>query len=116
MELKICDEDEEKIKKYRIDGKRLVWHKFHFTIDIHTHEVIAAEFNASNVTKGEVLPNLLKQTHQGINGISNNSAYGVRQCNDIVRIKRMALPIPPKVEIIFGKRSHPHNLTASYQR
>nr|WP_096619536.1 transposase [Candidatus Enterovibrio luxaltus] len=41
-------------------GKRKVWRKLHVIVDINTHEIIAAKLNASNVTDGEMLPNLLE--------------------------------------------------------
>ncbi len=56
-ELKIYGENEWKVKKHGIDGKRQVWRKFHLGVDINTHEIVAAELNALNVTDGEVLPN-----------------------------------------------------------
>ncbi|ATF09100.1 hypothetical protein BTN50_0573 [Candidatus Enterovibrio altilux] len=57
-------------------------------VDINTHAIMATELSASNVTDGEVLPNLLKQTHQKINEILSDSVY------DTVRIKRVASFIP----------------------
>ncbi|ATF09126.1 hypothetical protein [Candidatus Enterovibrio altilux] len=44
-------------------------------VNINTYEIIATELNTSNVTDGEVLPNLLKQTRRRINKISDNRAY-----------------------------------------
>ncbi|ATF08698.1 Mobile element protein [Candidatus Enterovibrio altilux] len=38
------------------------------------HEIIVATLSALNVTNGEVLPNLLKQTRRGINEISGDGA------------------------------------------
>nr|WP_150137378.1 hypothetical protein [Candidatus Enterovibrio luxaltus] len=53
-----------KVKKHCIDGKRRVWHKLHLALNINTHEIIASELSASNVTNDEVLSNLFKQTCQ----------------------------------------------------
>ncbi|ATF09144.1 Mobile element protein [Candidatus Enterovibrio altilux] len=41
-------------------GKRRVWCKLHLTVDINTHEIIAAELSALNVTDDAVLPNFCK--------------------------------------------------------
>ncbi len=59
--LKIYGEGKWKVKKHGTDEKQLVWHQLHLVVKINTHEGIAAEFSASNITDGEVLPNLLKQ-------------------------------------------------------
>ncbi|ATF09660.1 Mobile element protein [Candidatus Enterovibrio altilux] len=49
-------------KKHGTNGKQQVWRKLYLAVDINMHETIAAELSASNVTGGEVLLNLLKQT------------------------------------------------------
>ncbi|ATF08656.1 hypothetical protein BTN50_0112 [Candidatus Enterovibrio altilux] len=53
------------------------------------------------MTDDEVLPNLLKQTRQKINGILADGVYDTKQCYEIVRIKRVVPLIPPKKGIIF---------------
>ncbi|WP_223823257.1 transposase [Candidatus Enterovibrio altilux] len=61
-----------------MDGKRLVWWKLHLVVDKHTHEFIAAELSALNMTDGERLSSLLRQTHRKINEILADSASGTR--------------------------------------
>ncbi|ATF09364.1 hypothetical protein BTN50_0857 [Candidatus Enterovibrio altilux] len=65
-------------------------------IDINTHEISSAELSASNVTNGEVRPNLLKQTSRKINKISADNVYDTRQCYETVHIKQTVLLIPQK--------------------
>lgn len=55
-----------KSKKHGTDGKRRVWRKLHIAVDTSTYQVIAAELSLSNVSNGEVLSNLLKQTRRRI--------------------------------------------------
>ncbi|ATF10461.1 Mobile element protein [Candidatus Enterovibrio altilux] len=54
---------------------------------MNTHEIIAVELSASNMTDGEVLPNLLKQTRRRINDISGNGSYYIQKYNETIRIK-----------------------------
>ncbi|ATF10027.1 Mobile element protein [Candidatus Enterovibrio altilux] len=49
-------------------------------VDINTHEIIAAELNALDMTDSVVRPNLLKQICRGTNAISDDEAYDTRQC------------------------------------
>ncbi|ATF10233.1 Mobile element protein [Candidatus Enterovibrio altilux] len=77
-------------------GKQRIWRKLHLAVYISTHEIIAAELSASNVTDGNVLPNWFKQTSRRINEILSNEAYDTRQCYESVRIKRGVPLIPPK--------------------
>ncbi|ATF09281.1 hypothetical protein BTN50_0767 [Candidatus Enterovibrio altilux] len=41
--------------------------KLYLTAEINLHKTITAELSAFNVADGDVLPNLLKQTHRTIN-------------------------------------------------
>ncbi|ATF09894.1 Mobile element protein [Candidatus Enterovibrio altilux] len=66
--LKAYDKDKWKANKHDTDGKLRVWRKLHLAEDIHTYQI-----------DGEVLPNLLKQTHQRINEISGGDACDARQ-------------------------------------
>lgn len=50
----------------------------HVTVDTNTHEIIATELSLSTVTNGEVLPNLLEQTHRGILVMSGDGVYDMR--------------------------------------
>ncbi|ATF09278.1 hypothetical protein BTN50_0764 [Candidatus Enterovibrio altilux] len=59
----------------------------YLTVDVNIHGSIVAKLSASNVTNGEVLPNLLKQTRLRINEILANGAYDTRQCSETVPIK-----------------------------
>ncbi len=70
--LKVYGEGEWKVKKLGTDGKRRVWRKLHIALDTSTHEIVAAELSASNVTDAEVLPNLLKQARRRILEISGD--------------------------------------------
>ncbi|ATF09387.1 hypothetical protein [Candidatus Enterovibrio altilux] len=56
-------------------------------ININTHKIITAELSTLNMTDGEVLPYLLKQTHRRINVISGYSIDDTKQCYKIIRIK-----------------------------
>ncbi|ATF08881.1 Mobile element protein [Candidatus Enterovibrio altilux] len=49
--------------------KRRVWCKLYLVRDINTHEIIAVELSAANVTDGEALSNLFKQSYRKINEI-----------------------------------------------
>ncbi len=41
-----------KRQKYSTDGKQQVWRELHLAVNINTHEIIAAELSALNVTNG----------------------------------------------------------------
>ncbi|WP_263363293.1 transposase [Candidatus Enterovibrio altilux] len=71
-------------KKHSTDGKQCVWCKLHLATDINTHEMIAAELSASNVTNDEVLPHLFKQTHRRIHARPGDGAYDTIQCYEAV--------------------------------
>ena len=75
---KVYGEGEWKVKKHGTDGKRRVWRKLHLAVDTSSHEIVAAELSLSNVTDGEVLPNLLKQTRRKIIEVSGDGAYDTR--------------------------------------
>ncbi|WP_139158999.1 IS5 family transposase, partial [Vibrio sonorensis] len=85
-------------------------------VDTDTHELIAAELSLSNVTDGEVLPNLLKQTRRRINEISGDGAYDTRLCYEAIRIKRAVPRIPPRKGAAFWERGHPRNLAVGCQK
>ncbi|MBE4517200.1 transposase, partial [Vibrio parahaemolyticus] len=82
--LKVYGEGEWKVKKHGADGKRRVWRKLHLAVDTNTHEIIAVELSLSNVSDGEALPNLLKQTRRRINEISGDGAYDTRLCYEAI--------------------------------
>ncbi len=69
-----------------------------------------------NVTDGEVLLSLLKQTCRKINKISADGAYETRQCDGTVRIKRVVPLIPPIKGATFWGRGYPRHLTVSCQK
>ena len=83
-------------------ARRRVWRKLHLAADTDTHEIIAAELTLSGVTDAEVLPNLLKQTHE----ISGDGAYDTRECHRAIRVKKATPLIPPREGAAFwGKRT-----------
>ncbi|ATF09955.1 hypothetical protein [Candidatus Enterovibrio altilux] len=88
----------------------------HLAIDINSHKIIAAKFNASNITGGEVRPNLLKQIRRKINEISAYGAYDTRPCYETIHIKRVVPLILPEKVATFGKQGHQRNLAISYQK
>ncbi len=94
--LKVYDEGEWKVKKHGTDGKRRVWRKLHLAVDTETHEIIAAELSLSNISNGEVMPNLIRQTRRKIAEISGDGAYDTRLCYKAIRIKRAAPIITPR--------------------
>lgn len=114
--LKVYGEGEWKVKKHGTDRKRRVWRKLHLAVDTDTHEIIAAELSLSNVSDGEVLPNLLKQTRRRIVEISGDGAYDTRLCYEAIRIKRAAPLIPPREGAAFWEQGHPRNLAVGYQK
>lgn len=103
-------------KKHGTDGKCLVWRKLHLAVDTDTHEIIAAELSLSNVSDGEALPNLLKQTRRRIVEISGDSAYDTILCHEAIRIKRAMPLIPPREGAAFWEQGHPRNLAAGCQK
>ncbi|WP_305842989.1 IS5 family transposase [Photobacterium leiognathi] len=114
--LKIYGEGEWKVKKHGTDGERSVWRKLHLAVDTSTHEIIAAELSLSTVTDVEMLPNLLKQTHQKILEISGDGAYDTRDCHAEIRIRRAVALIPPREGATFWERGHPRNLAVGCQK
>lgn len=78
--LKVYGEGKWKAKKHGTDGKHRGWRKLHLAVDTDTHEIIAAELSLSNVSDGEALPNLLRQTRRRIMEISGDGAYDTRLC------------------------------------
>ncbi len=105
-----------KSKKHGTDGKRRVWRKLHIAVDTNTHEIIAAELSLSTVTDGEVLPNLLKQTHRSILEVSGDGAYDTRACHAAIKIKGAIALIPPREGAAFWERGHPRNLAVGCQK
>ncbi len=82
----------------------------HLAVDTYTHEIIAASVCLSNVSDGEALPNLLRQTRRRIVEISGDGAYDTRLCYEAILIKRAAPFIPPREDAAFWERGHPSNL------
>ena len=103
-ELKVYGEGEWKVKKHGTGGKRRVWRKLHLAVDTNTHEIIAAEFSLSNVSDGEALPSLLKQTRRRIVEISGDGAYDTRLCYEAIRVKRAKPLIPPREGLPSGNK------------
>ncbi len=87
------------------DGKQRVWRKLHLAVDTDTHEIIATELSLSNVSDGEVLPNLLKQTRRRIVEISGDGAYDTRLCYETIRIKRATPLFPPREGAAFWEHT-----------
>ncbi|MGR5418438.1 IS5 family transposase [Vibrio diabolicus] len=114
--LKAHGEGEWKVKKHGTDGKHRVWRKLHLAVDTDTHEIIVAEFSLSNVSDGETLPNLLKQTRRRIVEISGDGAYDTRLCYEAIRTKRAAPLIPPRKAQPSGSKGHPRNLAVGCQK
>ena len=85
-----------KVKKHGTDGKRRVWRKLHIAVDTSTHEIVAAELSLSNVTDGEVLPNLLTQTRRKIVEIPGDGAYYTKNCHDATQSKKAVLLTPTR--------------------
>ncbi|CAH7192338.1 hypothetical protein VCHA29O37_90192 [Vibrio chagasii] len=85
-------------------------------VDTDTHKIIAAELSLSNVSDGEVLPNLLKQTRRRIVEISGDGAYDTRMCYEVIRIKRATPLIPPREGAAFWEQGHPRNLAVGCQK
>ncbi len=112
----VYGEGEWKVKKHGTDGKRRVWQKLHLAVDTDTHEIIAAELSLSNVSDGEGLPNLLKQTRRRIVEISGDEAYDTRLCYEAIRIKRATPLIPPREGVAFWEHGHPRNLGVGCQK
>ncbi|EGU36720.1 transposase [Vibrio ichthyoenteri ATCC 700023] len=99
--LRVYGEGQWKVKKHGTDGKRRVWRKLHLTVYVDTHEITAEELSLSNVSDGEVLPNLLKQTRRRIIEISGDGAYDTRLCHEAIRIKRATSLIQPREGTAF---------------
>ncbi|HFQ5219159.1 TPA: IS5 family transposase [Vibrio vulnificus] len=105
-----------KVEKHDTDRKRCVWRKLHLAVDTDTHEIIAAELSLSNLSDGEVLPNLLKQTRRKIVEIYGDGAYDTRLCYEAIRIKQAVLLIPPREGAAFWERGHPRKLAVGGQK
>lgn len=114
--LKVYGEGEWKVKKHGTDGKRRIWRKLHLAVDVVTHEIIAAELTLSNISDGEVLPNLLKQTRRKILEVSGDGAYDTRQCYEAIRIKKAIPLIPARRRATFWEKGHPRNLPVGFQQ
>ena len=65
-----------------MDGKRRVWRKLHIAVDTNTHEIIDADLN----TDGEIISNLLKQTHRSTLAGYGDCAYDTRACHATIRL------------------------------
>lgn len=92
------------------------WHKLHLATDAVTHEVITTELTLSNISDGEVLPNLLKQTCRTILDILGDGAYDIRQCYEAIRIKKSIPLIPARLRATFWENEHPRNLPVGFQK
>ena len=103
-------------QKHGTDGKRRVWRKLHLAVDTNTHEIIAAELSLSNVSDGETLPNLLKQTRRRIKEISGDGAYDTRLCYEAIRVKHAVPLIPPREGAAFWEQGHSRNLAVGCQK
>ncbi len=114
--LKVYGEGEWKVKKHGTDDKRRVWRKLHLAVDTSTHEIVAAELSLSNVTDGEVLPNLLQQTRRTIKAISGDGAYDTRNCFEAIGRKKATPLIPPRDGAAFWEKGHPRNLAVGCQK
>ncbi|PSW06078.1 IS5 family transposase [Photobacterium lipolyticum] len=113
--LKVFGEGEWKMKKHGKE-KRRVWRKLHIAVDADTHQIVAAELSLSSVTDGEVLPNLLKQTHRKIKAISGDGAYDTRRCYEAIAKKKASPLIPPRTGAAYWEHGHPRNRGVANQR
>lgn len=99
-----------------LTGKRRVWRKLHLAVDTNTHEIIVAELSLSNVSDGEALPNLLRQTCREIIEISGDGTYDTQLCYEAICIKNAVPLIPPREGAAFWEPGHPRNLAAGCQK
>lgn len=93
-----------------------MWRKQHIAVDASTDEIIAAELSLSNVTDGEVLPNLLKQTRRKIVEIAGDGAYDTKNCHDAIQSKQAVPLIPPREGAAFWEQGHPRHLAVGCQK
>lgn len=87
----------------------------HLAIDAITHEIIVAELTLSNISDGEVLPNLLKQARRTILEISIDCAYNTRQYYEAIRIKKAIPLISARRRATFWEKGCPRNLPVGFQ-
>jgi len=113
--LKVFGEGEWKTKKHGAE-KRRVWRKLHLAVDVETHQIVCAELSLSNVTDGEALPALLKQTHRKIKSISGDGAYDTRLCYEAIKSKKATPIIPPRIGAAYWEHGHPRNQAVAYQK
>ncbi len=113
--LKVFGEGEWKMKKHGKE-KRRVWRKLHLAVDANSQQIIAAEMSLSNVTDGEVLPQLLQQTQRKIREISGDGAYDTRRCYEAIAKKKASPLIPPRTGAAYWEHGHPRNRGVANQR
>ncbi|PCS21931.1 transposase [Candidatus Enterovibrio escicola] len=63
--LKVYDKGKSKTRKYGKE-KRRIWRKLHLSVDVFTHEIIAAEVSLVSVGDNEILPILFNQLRRKI--------------------------------------------------
>ncbi len=96
-DLQVYGEVEWKVKKHGMDGKRRVWRKLHIAVDTNTHEIIDADLN----TDGEIISNLLKQTHRSTLAGYGDCAYDTRTCHATIRLNEPLLLFYQEEELLF---------------
>ncbi len=78
-------------------------------VDVESHEIIEAEITQVNVGDFEVLPELLYRADREISEISADGAYDTRECNQVLKQKKIKALIPPRKSAVLWEDGHARN-------
>lgn len=93
--VKVYGEGEWKVRQHGW-GKRRMWLKLHLAPDAATGEIVAAIASTSDVSDGEVLPELLAAVEGEVEQISADGAYDQRRCYTAISARGARAAIPPR--------------------
>jgi hypothetical protein len=93
--LKVYGEGEWKVRQHGY-SKRRTWLKLHLAIDPQTHEIQAAMVSEPGVTDAEVVPSLLEQVENPIEGVGADGMYDCRAVYEELEWRGARAVIPPR--------------------
>lgn len=93
--VKVYGEGEWKVRQHAV-SKRRIWLKLHLAPDATTGEIVAAIASTSDVTDGEMLPELVAAVEGEIEQVSADGAYDQRSCYTSISRCGARAAIPPR--------------------
>jgi hypothetical protein len=104
--VKVYGEGEWQVRQHGVSQRR-TWRKLHLCMDAATFEYVAICASTSDVTDGEMLPELLRGlAPREVAQVTADGAYDQRQCYAAIQQVRATATIPPRRDAKLGQHGN----------